>query len=148
MKFKYNNQIYVGSREQIIESLKHDLEDNKRLTFDSNEKTFRLGEEEYIILRPANFNVDSIKRIMVQAALDKIPENSFQYNGKTYYGNKEKILKNIEKDLRTDFKIISGVFHTGKESCSLSQHYNLVTDLFVLHKNLIKQALKKVENDI
>ena len=99
MKFKYNNKTYTGSRQEIIESLKHDLENNKEFWFGYNpsEILFFLGEERFKITIHSNYNADDIKISMIQAALGKVPKNYFTFNHKTYYGSKEVILEKIEK---------------------------------------------------
>ncbi len=151
MKYKYDGQTYVGSRKEIIESLKHDLENNKQLMFifHKDEKIFCLGEEKYLLLRHCTFNVNFIKKHLIIRALEKVPENSFKYkyNHKIYYGSKEKILEKIEKDLRKDFMLRDGIFHVGGETHSPLRGLFPV-DLILLCNQLIARALKKIENEI
>ena len=147
MNFKYDGKIYTGTRQEIIESLKDDLKHCLIFRFSIDEKRFSLGEEEYILFRHTNCNVNGIKTEMIQAALNKVPENFFIYDGSTYYGSKEKILKNIEKDLRNSFFLLCGDFCTGEERCGQRDHsFNL--NLITLHENMIAQALRKIKNDI
>ncbi len=97
MNYKYDGKTYTGTREEIIESLKHDLEHKKTLTFKfALKRFFYLGEEEWEIFGHGSLNVDAIKDRMICQALDKVPESYFAYDGKVYCGSKDQILKNIK----------------------------------------------------
>ncbi len=145
MKFKYDGTTYVGSREQIIRELKNDLE-NKSLTFSKLESALYFGEEKYILSKGTEFNVDAIRRVFINKVLNKVPENSFHYNDKTYFGDKEKILKEIEADLRKDFRYTGGTYFVGEET-HVHVH-NIYLNLVLLHEEMIAQALKRIENEI
>ncbi len=78
MKFKYYGRTFTGSREEIIESLKTRFTEISQpfLTFNRLSSTFRLGEEEYLLSESEEFNVDAIRRTMVQDAIAKVPLES------------------------------------------------------------------------
>ncbi len=148
MKFTYDGTTYTGSREQIIESLKNDLENKKifKLLNYPDRKCFRLGQEECLLSICSFSNIDAIRKRLINEALDKVPENYFKYYGQVYYGSKEQILKNIEKDLRSNFSVKGNTYYVGEEICIYV--HNLPMNLVLLHEELIAQALKRLENEI
>ncbi len=80
MKFKYYGKTFTGSRQEIIESLKAYLDEISQpfLTFNRLSSTFYLGEEEYLLSESDEFNVDAIRRTMVQDAIAKIPQGPLE----------------------------------------------------------------------
>ncbi len=80
VKMIYDGKTYNGTRKQILEALRYDLENHNLLVlkYHKNEIYFYLGEEEYIItkqqiqIHPV-FNVYRIKETMILEALNKIP---------------------------------------------------------------------------
>ncbi len=149
MNFEYDGKTYTGTRQEIIESLKHDLRYNKQLWFGYNPDgiLFFLGKEKFKITANFKYDVNDIKINLIQKALDKVPENQFKYDGTTYYGSKEENLKNIEIYLRNSFCLRNGNFCVGEERCGPQDdlfNFNLIA----LHEKLIKRALRKIKDEI
>ena len=72
-QFTYNNKTYTGSKVQILESLKKDLEEQSMLfQFTEGEKVFILGKEKSSVWAHATFNLDIIKTTLIKEALDKV----------------------------------------------------------------------------
>ncbi len=74
MKFVYDNCIYTGTREEIIEALRDHLK-NAQLWCSRNlfELNFSLCEERYSKCNISTFNVEDIKETLIQKAVEKIP---------------------------------------------------------------------------
>ena len=154
MNFTYNNAIYTGTREEIIESLKNDLEKISVVLMYCPDgpctpkivNIFHLGEEDREVCNYGNFNVNAIKEKMIQKALAKVPENLFDYNGKTYYGSKEQILRDIEMILRNHFSIIGNTYYVGESTYTHTS--NCPLNLISLHEELIAKEIKRLEKEI
>ncbi len=142
MKFTYDGTTYNGSREEIIWELKIVL---YRIPLLFKNNIFYINDEEYQTYT-GKYNVENIKKIIISKILTKVPVNQFEYNDKIYFGSKEQILKNIEKDLRNSFSYDGDMYYVGEERrINVFQHK---VNLLLLHEEMIAKALEGIRNEI
>ena len=146
MKFTYNNYVYCGTREEIKHKISVDLW-AEHMWFCDSKSVFTVGEERYVVSCIGSANTHEIKNHMIKAALAKVPDDGYTYDGKTYTGTKIEILTAIVKHLKNDFTHDGNIeFSCGEEKYTNTHRYPI--DIVALHGQLINQAVDKVENEI
>ncbi len=79
MLYNYNGTTYTGSREEIIESLRLDLEDaDLVLKYQKSRKSLHLGKEEFWIDGYKSFSINYIRINLINLAIAKVPNDNYE----------------------------------------------------------------------
>jgi len=148
MKFKYDDAVFTGTRDEIVSKVIRHLR-LTHLVFDTINNEFVLGEEKVRADRITwSPTTQVIKDRLIKIAVDKIPDGgSFNYDNRVYFGTKAVILKNIKSRLEKDFKAKNATTFTCGEETAI---YVLAVsiDLIDLHKQMIESEMKRLEHEI